>query len=74
MTPGSELENVAVALGDTVTPPGRPLMIAAVGAVASTLHEANTALTVPAALVDLIETEWFPSVKPVRDRGEEQLL
>ena len=75
VTPVSMLENLAVALGETVVPPGSPLTVATGGAVVSTRHEeVLTELTFPASSVALTETECVPSTKPVSERGEVQVL
>ena len=71
----SSPEKVRVALVELVAPLGASERVGADGADVSTVHEAvMAALKLPAASLDLIETEWLPSAKSVRDRGELQVV
>ena len=64
-----------VALVELVAPLGASESVGADGADVSTVHEAvMAALKLPAASVDLIETEWLPSAKSVSERGELQVV
>ena len=66
--------NVRVSLVELVVPLGAPDSDGAEGAEVSTVQLAERVVLLPAASVDLMTTEWLPSVKPARERGDVQAV
>jgi len=66
--------NVRVSLVELVVPLGAPDSDGVDGAEVSTVQLAERVMLLPAVSVDLMTTEWLPSVKPVRERGEVQAV